>query len=141
MYRPVTIGSPTLPTNSAYSIIFDSTRGLVETYTLSATLYAPGTLRGMFAGRRCHGTIAPIAQDVTVKFYRNIAPATLTNAAWAVDPDAPDSGSIAVTAGNTYSWNWMPTAADFLAVVLAGATAPSALTGHTVIERQRTSGR
>jgi len=138
--RPPTIKFAGSPGNSQYMMAVDSTRGLVETPTAGSSRLAPGTLRGMWAGRRCHGTVAPAGQALTVTFLRMKDPSLTTNSAWEVDPDGPNNGTKSVAAGDSWGFNYMPTAADWAIEFQAGATAPTSIAGQAVIERQRTSG-
>ncbi len=121
-------GNPTLPANSGYTYMLDSTKNGVDANVISAARVVPGRYRNMWAGGRVRGTILVATQNVTLNLLLLTAPLVLTNAAWEVDATADSAGAIVITAGTTKVFDWLPRTPDFALEILAGATAPSAIT-------------
>jgi len=123
---PTGSGALTLPDNSGFSVLLDTTNGIPgEDCILAAKIAAvpstPGATRGQALGRSFSGIVAATGQNVTVQLYG------LTGAAgWAL------LQSQSITAGTPATFGpWTPSeygSSDALILVAAGATAPSALT-------------
>ncbi len=132
--RPLVItGQPPLPANSGYTYVLDSTSRCITPLVASAARKVPGAYRHAWAGGRVRATIKAATQDVTANLLLLTNSAGTTNAAWEVDATADSSGAITVTAGTTKVIDWLPRTPDFALEILAGATAPSALTTTVTI--------
>jgi len=127
--RPYVItAQPTLPDNSGYTYILDSTRRGITALTKSAARVVPGIYRHDWSGARVRGTIKNGSQAVTVNLLLLTNSAGTTNAAWEVDATATSSGAITLSASTTVVIDWLPRANDFALEVLAGGTTTDALT-------------
>jgi hypothetical protein len=117
-----------LPGNSQYTILYDSTENFTASaYAPTAALKAPGSLRGMMRGLRIAGSVKPVTQGITLRFYILTGDAG-TNADWELDTTASGTGgtgAISVAAGTAQTFSWAPALPDCAVVILAGATAPS----------------
>lgn len=133
-----------LPGNSQKTPLIDSTYWNYAPHWAPATnIPAPGFSRGALGGRRITGTVLPTVQNVTLSFYLLTNPSGTTNAAWELDINVSGTsgtGSVTVTAGSTQPFSWLPPTPDFLIVVAAGATAPTALRSTLEMVTGRTSG-
>jgi hypothetical protein len=133
--RPLVItGQPPLPANSGYTYVLDSTSRCITPLVASAARKVPGAYRHSWAGGRVRSTIKATTQDVTANLLLLTNSAGTTNAAWEVDATADSAGAITVTAGTTKVIDWLPRTPDFALEILAGASAPSALTTTVTIE-------
>lgn len=133
--RPLVITTqPPLPANSGYTYVLDSTSRCITPLVASAARKVPGGFRHSWAGGRVRATIKAATQDVTANLLLLTNSAGTTNAAWEVDATADSAGAITVTAGTTKVIDWLPRTPDFAIEILAGATAPSALTTTVTIE-------
>ncbi len=133
--RPLIItGQPPLPANAGYTYVMDSTSRCITPLVASAARKVPGAYRHQWAGGRVRATIKVATQDVTVNLLLLTNSAATTNAGWEVDVTAESSGAIVVVAGSTKILDWLPRTPDFALEILAGATAPSALTTTVTIE-------
>lgn len=132
--------SPTLPTANQHVVIFDTTRGC-ETIANAASAQAPGDHRRVFAGYRVKGAVACTTQNVTLKLELMTNPAGTTAAtAFEEDTTATSSGSVTITAGTTSLIDWLPRTGDYRVRVVAGATAPDALTITLMLVKDTGSG-
>lgn len=109
-------------------------------WTTTATTPGPGRSRAQLAGARVAGNVHPVGQSVTVTFEALNRPDLATNAAYETDPNAPDSGSKVVAAGDTYPFNWLPTFADWRITVTAGATPPTSIASQVMVIWDRNAG-
>lgn len=108
-----TPAAPSL-SNNAVNVIFDSTRGFVE--TPSSTVV--GSFRGRFASKRVAGIIASTTQNVTARLD-----CLKSDGTWETGVT-----SQTVTAGTPQPIDWLPPTADYRVIEVNGATGPSALT-------------
>ena len=118
---------PTLPNNSGYAWIFNSTNADAwknggPQLPVSAGVPSPGPNRSNCMNMTARLTVSCATQNVTLALY------TLDGAgAWQLY--TPPGGTITITAGAApQGVKWEILAADVLIGVLAGASAPSALT-------------
>lgn len=115
----VSNNQPTLPDNSGYTYIWDTTNWVASvsgSLGKSASLSSVGVDRGRGAGCTVEFSVSPTAQAVTV--YE----AVLNGAgAWET------FFSISVAAGNTQPLVWTPTMPDWIIYIVAGATKPTTL--------------
>ncbi len=133
--RPLVITvQPPLPANSGYTYVMDSTSRTITPLVASAARKVPGSFRHSWAGGRVRATITAATQNVTANLLLLTNSAGTTNAAWEVDATADSAGAVTVTAGSTKVFDWLPRTPDFALEILAGATAPSALTTTVTIE-------
>lgn len=133
--RPLVITTqPPLPANSGYTYVLDSTSRCITPLVASAARKVPGGFRHSWAGGRVRATILAATQNVTANLLLLTNSAGTTNAAWEVDATADSAGAITCTAGSTKVIDWLPRTPDFALEILAGATAPSALTTTVTIE-------
>lgn len=139
---PITLGTNAtpLPGNSQHTYVVDSTRFNDGGWTAAAAASAPGKNRGVLGGSRCAGTILPVGQAVTAVFEVLTDYDGTTSAAFEQDTNGPGGGSIAIAAGTTQPYSWLPPAVDWRIRVLAGATAPTALRTSTQIVWDRSAG-
>ena len=133
--RPLVITvQPPLPANSGYTYVLDSTSRTITPLVASAARKVPGSFRHSWAGGRVRATVKAATQDVTANLLLLTNSAGTTNAAWEVDATADSAGAITVTAGTTKVIDWLPRTPDYALEILAGASAPSALTTTVTIE-------
>jgi hypothetical protein len=123
-----------LPANSGYTYVMDSTSRTITPLVASAARKVPGPYRHSWAGGRVRATITAATQNVTANLLLLTNSASTANTAWEVDATADSSGAVAVTAGTTKIIDWLPRTPDYALEILAGATAPSALTTTVTIE-------
>lgn len=112
-------------------------------WTSIATTPGPGKSRGQLAGRRITGSVNPTVQGITLRFLILTNPTGTTNAAFELDTNVSgtsSTGSVAVAAGATQPFSWLPSTPDWRIEVLAGGTAPTALRSTVVITPARTAG-
>jgi hypothetical protein len=127
--RPLVITTqPPLPANSGYTYVLDSTSRTITPLVASAARKVPGSFRHAYVGGRVRATVTATTQNVTANLLLLTNSAGTTNAAWEVDATADSAGAVTVTAGSTKVIDWLPRTNDFALEILAGATAPSALT-------------
>lgn len=133
--RPLVItGQPPLPANSGYTYVLDSTSRCITPLVASAARKVPGVYRHQWSGGRVRATILVATQNATANLLILTNSAGTTNAAWEVDATADSSGAVPLVAGTTKTIDWLPRAPDFAVEILAGATAPSAITVTVTIE-------
>lgn len=132
--------SAPVPANSGHSYVYDSTKWNDIPWVAGTASAAPGKSRGQLKGRRVTGTVTPVTQDITLVFEILTNPDGTTSAAWEQDVNGPGGGSVAVTAGTTQPYSWLPFTGDHRIRIAAGATAPSAIRTETVMSPHRTSG-
>jgi hypothetical protein len=121
---PLSIDCTAVPANSAFVVVLDSTRGLMNPQTSVATGGAglvPGLYRSRWAGASVRYTALCTTQNMTVLEQIKTGMAG-TVADWETQGAA---GSQTVTAGTTLTREWKPLGHDFRLVVQAGATAPA----------------
>jgi len=122
---PLSVDCTTVPANSAFVVVLDSTRGLMNTQTSVATGGAglvPGPYRSRWAGAAVRYTALCTTQNETV-LEQILTGKAGTAADWETQGAA---GSQTVTAGGTtLAREWKPLGHDFRLVVQAGATAPA----------------
>lgn len=123
----VTGNAPTLPGNSQFVMVLDSTRRLITLPTAGAARSVPGSFRSVWGNGRVRGTITPATQGVTVNLLLMTDPTVTTNAAWSVDTTAQSSGAVTAAAGTATLIDWSPRTPDWAVEVQAGGTAPSAI--------------
>ena len=117
------------PAAHGFAYLLDSTRwgqSIAGTLQPTATLSTPGTDRDWMTMRQIVGSVHPVAQAVTLKFY------TLSAGAW-VHQTALD---VACPAGQPTAIEFSPAAygsADGMVAMQAGATAPSSISGSATI--------
>jgi len=118
---------PVLPDNSGYTWIFDSTDphawdNTGKQYAKTGSVPTPGPVRGGAMNVTANLTVSCTGQNVTLVLY------TLDGAgAWQLY--TPPNGTITITAGaSPQGVKWDILASDVLIGVLAGASAPSAIT-------------
>lgn len=140
---PLGRGKPKIPGNNQHTLLFDTTiDGALPAGAGSAP--APGTLRGLFIGRRFEGWAQPTGQAITLIFEILKKPwqdyQSSVAADWAQDPDGPGGGSVVVAAATRQPFSWLPKASEARCRVLAGATGPSDMDGEAFAVDARTSG-
>ena len=117
------------PAAQGFAYLLDSTRwgqSIAGILQPSASLSSPGTDRGWMTMRQIVGSINPVAQAVTLKFY------TLSAGAW-VHQTALD---VSCPAGQPTAIEFSPAAygsADGMVAMQAGGTAPSSIAGSATI--------
>lgn len=131
---PLTITSTTVPANSQFVVVFDSTRGLQNSQASIATGAAgliPGARRSQWARSAVEFTALCTTQNVTLlqQILTGVAGAA---ADWETQGAG---GSITITAATTSTGEWKPLAADFRLVVQAGATGPATCVVKAVLTR------
>lgn len=126
---PMSLQSTVVPTANQSVIVFDSTRfpsGPVTSTAVSSgsTFLAPGTDRGQMTRAVVSVTCQCTTNNVTI-LYEILTGVAGTSADWEAQGS---TGSQTVTAGTTHIFEFKPLAADWRVRVLAGGSAPGALT-------------
>ena len=127
MIEPLTYTLTTVPANSQYVVVWDTTYGLALPASAAAEP-APGSYRKRWAHfRRVLITIKNGDQAVTVVF-RKVSDSTLaTSSAFETDASGPGGGSVTLAASATTTYNWLLPTPDSRVYVLAGANNPDAM--------------
>jgi len=126
MREPLSYNMSTVPADSQYLVVWDSTWGL-NLPASAAAEPAPGTYRGRWAGHRVRVTIKNGNQAVTVVFRALTDSTATTNAGFETDTSGPGGGSVTLAASDTGVYNWLPAAPDSRVYVLAGSNNPDAM--------------
>lgn len=124
MRDPLSIDCTTVPANSAFVVVLDSTRGLMNTQASVATGGAglvPGVFRSRWAGGAMRYSALCTTQNMTV-LEQILTGKAGAAADWETQGAA---GSQTVTAGTTLTREWKPLGHDFRLLVQAGGTAPA----------------
>jgi hypothetical protein len=117
----------TIPGNSQYLVVWDTTWGL-NLPAAAAAEPVPGPHRGRWAKfRRVLVTVKNGDQAVTVVFRKMSNPTLTTASAWETDGSGPGSGSATLNSGTTTTYNWLLPTPDSRVYVLAGANNPDAM--------------
>ena len=146
MRAPATFRLASVPGNSERWLIHDSTRRRgIDSFGAFTAQQAPGPMRGHPStnGKRVVVRCAPTGQAVTLNFYRMKNPGLATTGAWALDPDAPDTGgtgTVTIAAGDSKVFNWLPGTEDHAVELVAGATGPTTCPASVTIICDRSSG-
>ena len=130
---PLSFRCTTLPGNSQFTIVLDSTYGLVGGATTAvaagSAFFTPGTLKGRWAGATVRYTALCTTQNCTA-LEEILTGQAGTSADWETQGA---SGTQTVTAATTLVRAWRPEAPDFRLRIQAGATGPGALTVEVTV--------
>lgn len=120
-------GQQTIPANSGFTMLLDSSRRCIQAPTAAAARLAPGSYRSAWSGGRVRGTIKNGNQAITINLLLMTDTSLTTSSAWEVDTTAESLGAITVAASATKVIDWLPRTADWAVEAQMGGTATSSL--------------
>jgi len=118
----------TVPGNSEYLVVADSTYGINGLPASAASEPAPGNHRGQWARfRRVSITVKNGDQQVSIVFRAMTNPTLTTSSAFETDPDIATAGTYTLAASTTKTLDWKVPTPDWRIYVLAGANNPDSM--------------